>query len=145
MAGETNVQRAEALVTEVIGALGVDPAQVRTGSTPRWVLQRGSATIVVALSDASGGWLRVVAPVVKLPAADKLAGLSKALLAANATELLGMSFGVLSDDVVLVAAQSLAGLDAASVDATIKGVGAAADHWDDVLAEQFGTQRSSDS
>lgn len=146
MASDSNQVSAEALVTEAIRALGVDPSEVRAGDSRRWVLRRGSATVVVDISDSSGGWLRVIAPVVKLPADEQLAALSKALLSANATELSpGMSFGVLDDDVLLVAARSTAGLDAAAVDAIIKGVGSAADHWDDQLAEQFGTQRSSDS
>jgi hypothetical protein len=146
-----DVQRAESLVEQTIAALGVDPAQSRLGGGrgPRFALRRGSAAMIIAIhpatSDADAGTLRVVAPVVRLPDEATQGALFHYLLEANASELVGLAFGVVDGDVVLVSERSLRDLDASEVEAMVKTVGRAADRYDDVLADQFGTCRSTDT
>jgi hypothetical protein len=147
----SNVQRAVQLVEQSIAALGIDPTQSRVASTDgsqAFALRRGSAAIFVAVhgpaQGATEGTLRVVAPVVRAPAADREAALFRRLLEANATELVGVAFGLRDGEVVLVSERSVRDLDASEVDALIRSVGRVADRFDDLLAKEFGAQRSSD-
>jgi hypothetical protein len=94
-------------------------------------------------NDGEHASLRMVAPVVRVGSADKNA-LFAWLLEANARELRGAAFGVTGEEVVLVAERSVVDLDASEVDAMIRTVGAAADHYDDFLATKFGAVRASD-
>lgn len=147
---ESELERAGELVEQTIEALGVDPAAARlAGTARRWSLRRGSASILIALSEptehAPEGTIRVVAPVVRLPAEDRQPKLFRHLLEANASEIPGAAFAIRGDDVVLVAERSVRDLDASEVDAMVRTVGREADRYDDALAEEFGTTRSSDS
>ena len=138
---------AHALVEDSIRKLGLDPGKARVpGATGRWVLQRGSARIGIAVHPAEGsreGSLRVAAPVVKVPDEAKRLALFTHLLELNAAELVGAAFGVAGGDVVVVAERALRDLDASEVDAAIRGVGRIADTWDDTLASRFGAPRVS--
>jgi len=148
---EDDLQRAVSLVEQAITALGVDPATCRLPSEvdARYALTRGSASIVVAVhpprQDDEDGTVRVVAPVVRLPGEDRRGALYEELLTLNATRLAGAAFGVMPPDVVLVTERSVRDLDASEVDAMIKQVGRVADRYDDVLAREFETTRSSDA
>ena len=138
-----------ALVEATIKKLGLDPETARLPgdkTTQAFALRRGSARVVVAIQDAAGGGvLRVVAPVVKIPADATVAGsLFRRVLDLNGREVHGSAFGIFGDDVVAIAERSLVDLDASEVEAAIRGVGAVADKWDDALAKEFGTKRSSD-
>ena len=134
---------------ESIRRLGLDPATARLpgdAKTIAFSLRRGSARVVVAVHDtAAGGALRVVAPVVRIPAdAASATGLYRRILELNGRELHGAAFGIFGDDVVAILERTLVDLDASEVEAAIRGVGAIADKWDDTLAKEFGTKRSSD-
>ena len=138
-----------ALVEESIRQLGLDPATARLPGdtkTTAFALRRGSARIVVAVQGtAAGGVLRVVAPVVRVPTdAGSASGLYRRVLELNGREVHGAAFGIFGDDVVAIAERTLVDLDASEVAAAIRGVGALADKWDDTLAKEFGTKRSSD-
>ncbi len=138
-----------ALVEESIRRLGLDPATTRLPGdtkTTAFALRRGSARVVVAVHDGpTGGVLRVVAPAVRIPADPASAnGLYRRVLELNGRELHGAAFGVFGDDLVVIAERSLVDLDASEVEAAIRGVGAIADKWDDALAKEFGSKRSSD-
>ena len=148
---ESNVPRAVTLVEASITALGIDPAQSRI-ATPDgsngYALRRGSAAIYVAVhpaaQGAAEGTVRVVAPVVRVTPGDKEAALYKRLLEANASEVIGVAFGLREGEVVLVAERSVKDLDQSEIDSMIRSVGRVADRFDDVLAKEFGAQRSSD-
>ena len=64
-----DVEEAVRLIESVIRGLGLDPAGATIpgdSATKAYALKRGSARVVVAVHDtASGGALRVVAPVVR--------------------------------------------------------------------------------
>ena len=137
------------LVEETIRKLGLDPATARLpgdAKTTAFALRRGSARVVVAVHDAAGGGaLRVVAPVVRIPAdAQSASALYRRVLELNGREIHGAAFGIFGDDVVAIAERSLVDLDGSEVEAAIRGVGAIADKWDDPLAKEFATKRSSD-
>jgi len=150
-AGEANVARAVSLVEQTIAALGVDPsvARVKTADGSHgFSLKRGSASILVAicpsLEGASEGTLRVIAPVIHLPAPARHAALFRWLLEANAKELVGQAFAVLGEEVVLVSERSLRDLDASEVEHVVRAVGRAADRFDDLLAKEYDTIRASE-
>ncbi len=148
--GESNeAQRAVDLVEASLRTLGLDAGSARLagdGPSVVYALQRGSAQVMVVVHPAQGGregTFRVAAPVVRIPEGPSRAALYQHLLELNARELVGASFGVVGGDVVVVSERPLRDLDASEVDATIRGVGRLADHWDDALAQQFGVARSS--
>ncbi len=148
---QANLTRAVELVEKAIESLGVDVAKVRSQGEGlhRYSLRRGSANVVVTVLGAAGddpdGTLRVVAPVVRLPDDSDWTELYQWLLSRNAGELRGAAFALVDDEVVVVAERSLVDLDGSEVMATFKSVGAAADRYDDELAQRFGTPRSSDA
>jgi hypothetical protein len=139
-----------ALVEAAIRKLGIDPATAKIpgdSTTAAFALRRGSARVVVAVhKTAQGGVLRVVAPVVRVPGdAAHAAGLFRRALELNGREIHGSAFGIFGDDLVAIAERSLVDLQASEVEAAIRGVGATADKWDDALAKEFATKRSSDA
>jgi hypothetical protein len=149
---QANLTKAVELVEKAIEGLGVDVSAVRTkgeGGLHRYSLRRGSANVIVSVLGAAGddpdGTLRVVAPVVRLPEGGDWKALYEWLLSRNAGELRGAAFALVDGEVVVVAERSLVDLDGSEVVSTFKSVGAAADRYDDVLAERFGTPRSSDA
>lgn len=154
MTGETPQARAVALarelVEEAIRDLGVDPATSRTdrGTHVSYALRRGSARIAVVVQqpaqDGADGRLRVVAPLVRLPAADRRPALFQYLLEANASAVSGCAFALVGEEVLVVAERDVRNLDATEVDAILRTVGAVADRYDDELHARFGAPRASD-
>ncbi|HJL20290.1 MAG TPA: YbjN domain-containing protein [Sandaracinaceae bacterium LLY-WYZ-13_1] len=153
MSGDQAAQaeRAVALVEQTIRGLGIDPGASRSQREGHvaYALRRGSARILVAVHAPSDGLpegrLRVVAPVIHLPAADREHALFRRLLELNATELVGSAFAISGGEVVVVTERAVSDLDASEVDAMIRNVGRVADRWDDQLAERFGATRSTDA
>lgn len=147
----TDVERAVALVEQVIRGLGIDPSASRTDRDGHvsFALRRGSARILIAVHSPSAalpeGRLRVVAPVVVLPPPDREHALFRRLLEANASELVGSAFAVSGEEVVVVTERSVRDLDASEVDSMIRTVGRVADRYDDELATSFGASRSGDA
>lgn len=150
MQGASEVDRAVALVEQAIRGLGIDPAASRNQREGHvaYALRRGSARILVAVHAPNPtlpeGRLRVVAPLVHLPAPERHLALFRRLLEANATELVGAAFAISGTEVVVVAERSVIDLDASEVDSIIRNVGRMADRYDDELAAAFGAVRSSD-
>lgn len=148
---KTDVERAVALVEETIEALGIDPSSSRSEREGHvaYALRRGSARILIAVHAPSGelteGRIRVVAPVVVLPAESQQRALLHHLLSANATELVGAAFAISGGEVVVVAERSVKDLDASEVDTMIRSVGRVADRYDDELSKTFALTRSSDA
>lgn len=143
-------ESAVTLVEEAIGRLGIDPVKARAQvdeRTVQWAVRRGSARISIAVHRGEGsqaGTLRVAAPVIAVPDAPHRLALFQHVLELNARELVGAAFGLVGDEVVVVAERSLADLSASEVDAAIRGVGRIADTYDDSLATRFGAKRASD-
>jgi hypothetical protein len=137
------------LVEASIRTLGLDPAQARLpgdGPGARFSLRRGSAQVFILLAAPSGaetvGTLRIVAPVIELPAPEKRLALFERLLRLNAAEARGCAFALSDEAVVIVCERSVRDLDASEVDASIRTVGAVADHFDDALAREFDATRA---
>lgn len=141
--------RAVRLVEATIQKLGIDPASTKIpgdGQTVAFALKRGSARVIVAVHGAGeDGAVRVISPVVRIPAdTAKHTAFYRRLLDLNGREIQGAAFGLFGDDAVVIAERSVKDLDASEVEAAIRGVGRVADRWDDALATEFGTVRSSD-
>ena len=146
-----HLRLAEALVEQTIKSLGIDPARARVSAgqgRAAFALKRGSASILIVLhpprEGEPDGTLRVVAPVIRLPAPDRRPALFQRLLELNGRELLGVAFGIVGDDVVVVTERSVRDLDESEVDTTLRTVGRVADRYDDALAREFGATRSAD-
>ena len=144
-----DVAKAIQLVEATIKALGVDPEKARIpgdSATVAFALRRGSARVVIAVARAEGGGtLRVLAPVVRVPPADKEAAVYRRLLEMNARDVAGAAFGIFGDDIVASSERSVRDLDASEVEAIVRAVGKVADRFDDALAKEFGLTRSSDA
>ncbi len=146
---ETRFQDASGIVEQVMRKLGLDPDGARVkdekspdGATRAWGMLRGSAQVLLIVSgNADGTWVRVVAPVVKLPTADKRLAFYERLLDLNAKAMRNASFGVLNDGVVIVSERPAEGLDAEEVEQIMKHVGALADHYDDLFMKEYGVAR----
>lgn len=142
-------QHAKKLVEETIEKLGIDPETAKIpgdATTAAYALKRGSARVIVAVhGTGSDGTLRVVAPVVRIPAdASKQLAFFRRLLEMNGREVQGAAFGLFGDDAVVIVERPVVDLDASEVETAIRGVGRIADRWDDALATEFSTVRSSD-
>lgn len=148
---EQDVATAVELVKNALAVLGVDASSARSpqgDAVAAFELRRGSARVRIAVfgpTEGRSGMLRVLAPVVALPPSSEERGLYRRLLEVNARDLAGAAFGITDKDVVLVAERSVADLDGSEVDALLETVSRAADHFDDLLAREFNTRRSSDS
>ncbi|MBL8603923.1 MAG: YbjN domain-containing protein [Myxococcales bacterium] len=144
-------ERAVGLIEKTIRQLGVDPEAVKLdppgGIGRGWSLMRGSAAVAVFLRNPREGedapQLRVVAPIVKIDAAQE-AALFRRLLELNAQGMGPLAFGLLHDRVVVLAERRSTDLEPAEVEHLIQRVGAVADHYDDQLIARFGGQRVSD-
>lgn len=147
---QEDLTHATALVEDVIRRLGLDPEQVRINvpePSRGWSLMRGSAAVAVFLRPAREGedspQLRLVAPIVRVPAGDPTP-LFRTLLELNAGGLGAVSFGLQEDRVVVVAERRTLDLERAEVEFLVHRVGAVGDHYDDELIARFGGTRISD-
>ena len=137
------------LVEAVIRAHGSDPDKNRVSAADggaAWALLFGSAAVMIALNPSSGkqsSRLRIVSPVVRLSQGLKIE-LAQRLLELNGTELPGVSFGLVKDEIVLVAERSIRGLDRSELEEIITMIGYYADKYDDLLTLEFGGTRVCD-
>jgi hypothetical protein len=149
-----HAEHAVQIVESVLEARGVPLAEARQPNGPkrerRYALQRGSAVTLIqvtppgsALSLHDVGRVRIVAPVVSLPADERRAELFQHLLEENAT-LTGAAFAITAREVILVAERSVQDLDESEVEHMIDTISAAADRYDDLLAERYGVARAAD-
>lgn len=138
-------QQASSTVESVLRKLGLDPATSKVrdeDGTRAWGLLRGSAQVLLQVSQTDQGtWLRVIAPVVKLPKSDARPAFFERLLELNARSMRNASFGVLNDGVVIVSERPTDGLDANEVEQILKHVGALADHYDDLFIKEYSVTR----
>lgn len=136
---------ASATIEAVLRKLGLDPDASKVRDEPgtrAWGLLRGSAQVLMMVNQSEGvTWVRVIAPVVKLPAEDKRLAFFGRLLELNARAMRNASFGLLNDGVVVVSERPAEGLDANEVEQILKHVGAVADHYDDLFIAEYGVSR----
>jgi hypothetical protein len=136
------------LVEEVIEELGLSPLQNRLAhnpDAPAWALTKGSAEVYIFLNPApQGAYLQVVSPIVEAPDSGLLP-LFRRLLELNAEELVGASFGLRGNSVVLSTDRPVHDIDRSEVREMILRVGLYADHFDDVLVSEFGGRRHTDA
>jgi hypothetical protein len=148
---EQDVRRAVSLVEQTIAALGHDPTVCRSvvpdGSSV-YTIARGSAQLMIAVrpgaSPGGEGSIRVCARVVRLPAPARQSEFFERLLVLNSSALCGVAFALDGGDAVLITERSVRDLDASEVDTMVRVVGREADKYDDELATDFDTIRSSD-
>lgn len=144
------------LVERSIAELGVSPVATRlhdassgadAGGT--WSFKRGSADVLVTVSPPQGGHagaIRVISPVVRLPEDEAVcARLFRHLLTLNGMQVVGAAFGLIEEEVVVVAERSVVDLDPSEVDEMLRAVGEVADYFDEVLAGEYGGVPSSDT
>ena len=136
---------ASATIEAVLTKLGLDPkgSKVRDEQANRaWGLLRGSAQVLLMVTQAEGAtWVRVIAPVVKLPTAEQRPAFFQRLLELNARGMRNASFGLLNDGVVVVSERPAEGLDQSELEQMLKHVGAVADHYDDLFIQEYGVTR----
>ena len=138
---ETNLASTLALIEEVLGELGHDPATTRESQQSAlhaWRIVKGSAVTRVALVNrAQFSHLRVCAVVMTCdPNVDRPA-FHAHLLDLNAN-LCGAAFAIDGDRILLLSERSTLDLDRSEVRELIKRVAAYADDHDDVLVARFG-------
>jgi hypothetical protein len=138
-------QEASATIESVLKKLGLEPngSKVRDEvGTRAWGLLRGSAQVLMMVNQSEQGtWVRVIAPVVKLPTEDKRMAFFTRLLELNARAMRNASFGVLNDGVVVVSERPAEGLDQHELEQILKHVGTLADHYDDLFMTEYGVTR----
>lgn len=112
-----------------------------------WAISSGSAAVMIALNPGSTpdafSRLRMVSPIVKIDI-DSNPDLLRRLLELNGTQMPGIAFGLINDEVVLVSERSVRGLDRSEVEEMLVMVGYYADKYDDLLVEEFGGDRVCD-
>jgi CelD/BcsL family acetyltransferase involved in cellulose biosynthesis len=142
--------RAKELVESTIKGLGIDPVAARAKDAPStvsWTFQRGSAAILVNLTQRKEDevlYFRVISPVMTLPDAATREALFVRLLELNGKGLANCAFGLIGDRVVVVSERPAQGLDQAEAEQIIRHLAAVADTYDDRLVTEFGGQRASD-
>jgi hypothetical protein len=143
----SDLRRCARLVEDVIAELGLSPLQNRlpqSSDSLAWALVKGSAEVYIFLNASSAGnYIQVVSPIVRLPDFGLLP-LYRRLLELNADELLGASFGIKGDSIVLTTDRAIRDIDRSEVREMILRIGNYADHFDDELASQFGGRRHTD-
>jgi hypothetical protein len=142
---EANERSCVAMIEEVLGELGHDPAasrvQTATGE-PGWRFEHGSATVSVSLINRSDfTHLRVVAPVMTTDARVDVLKLYRHLLTLNASEVPGAAFAAYRNEIQLVAERSTIDLDRGEVADMVTRVREYADDYDDKLVTEFGGRR----
>lgn len=138
-------QDASGIVEKVLSGLGLDAvaSKVRDEAGSRaWGMARGSAQVLLIVSQTDAGtWIRIVAPVVKLPAESARLAFFARLLELNAKSMRNAAFGVMNDGVVVVSERPAEGLDAGELEQMLRHVGAVADHYDDLFIKEYGVAR----
>jgi len=155
MFGEQDSQadfaRAVKLVETVIESFQLKPDEARfqtTDGSTAWSLLRGSAEVLIFLNPARSedhpNFIRVVAPIWRLPEEGSREAIYRKLLELNARELFGTAFGLMENDAVLVTERPTRDMDRSEVEEILQNIGGWADFYDDALVKEFGGQRLSD-
>lgn len=103
-----------------------------------WKFEYGSVQVFVQLTGSTEeDTLTVWSPVLKLPAKNE-GELMRRLLEMNWSSTLESRFGILNNEVVVVASRSIADLSAGELSRSITIVATIADDNDEILQEEFG-------
>ncbi|MGB5896957.1 MAG: YbjN domain-containing protein [Geitlerinemataceae cyanobacterium] len=103
-----------------------------------WTFEYGSVQVFVQLTGSTEeDTLTVWSPVLKLPAKNE-GELMRRLLEMNWSSTLESRFGILNNEVVIVASRSIADLSAGELSRSITIVATLADDNDDILQAEFG-------
>lgn len=142
------------LIENVITDLNLSPEESRlspvNSHSYAWGLQKGSAQVFINLtceSDDSNSppLLQINSPVLRLPEKlEKQTALFRHLLQLNVDEVVGASFGLQNDTVILLAKRSIEGLDRDEIKEMLLRIGYYADQFDDLLVGKYGGSRFSD-
>ncbi len=134
---ESNLASTVALVEEVLGELGHDPAVARAGQHA-WQVQQGSALTRISLVDRTEfTHLRVSSTVMTVDDKVDRPALHAHLLALNGS-LCGAAFATEGEHILLLAERSTLDLDRSEVRDLIRRVMTYADDHDDALVARFG-------
>jgi hypothetical protein len=147
---DSSLKKARKIVGKVIKDMGIDPddniVEAVTGGYS-WQIARGSADVLISLVPGvnnAAGRIRVVSPIVKMDSGLNLE-LAVKLLTLNGAELPGVSFGLISGDVVaLIGERTVVQLDKEEVQEMLGLIGYYADKYDDLLVKEFGGTRVCD-
>lgn len=145
---EANLESCVAMVDQVLNELGHDAAAARHDGVdpPQWSFRQGSAKITVSLIRRDDfTHLYVSAPVMTTDARVDVLKLYRHLLSLHTTDVHGAAFATYRNEIHLVADRSTIDLDLSEVHDIIKRVSNYADHYDDLLVEQFGGRLASSS
>ena len=139
---ETNLQSTIALIEEVLGALGHDPAATKLPDPGEalhaWRIVKGSAvTLVTLVNRTLFTHLRVCSVVMTLNSKVDRVALYAHLLDANAG-LCGAAFATDGDRVLMVSERTTLDIDRSEIREQIRRVTTYADDHDDSLVGTFG-------
>ncbi|NLN62170.1 MAG: YbjN domain-containing protein [Myxococcales bacterium] len=147
---DSGIDKAQKVVEGVLQELGLDPEANRMKSVTAgcaWEIGKGSATVLISLLPGTASQparLRVVSPIVRFSPPLPRALLER-LLVLNASEVLGIAFGIVADGVVVLATErSVLDLSRVEVAEILARIGHYADHYDDLLVHEFGGVRVCD-
>ncbi|MCP4674056.1 MAG: YbjN domain-containing protein [Deltaproteobacteria bacterium] len=144
------IGKARKLVEVAIRDRGIEPDDNRISSSERgvaWALKFGSAAVMIALNPMErpkeAARLRIVSPIVRMETELKKELLLR-LLELNGTTLPGVAFGIINNEIVLVAERSVRGLERHEVEEMLAMIGHFADEYDDLLVREYGGVRVCD-
>jgi hypothetical protein len=137
-----NARSCVVMIEDALRELGHDPTSARA-DTPEgaagWRFQHGSASVTVQLVPRQDyTHLRVTSPVMSTDSRVDVGKLYRRLLQLNAREVHGVAFAAELDEVQLVAERTTIDLDRGEVLDLIRRVRDYADHYDDLLVDEFG-------
>jgi Putative bacterial sensory transduction regulator len=138
---ETNIQSTVALIEEVLGQLGHDPAAAATttgDALHAWRIVKGSAvTLVTLVNRTLFTHVRVCSVVMSLDAKVDRNALHAHLLELNGA-LCGAAFATAGNQVLMVSERTTLDIDRSEVRELIRRVTTYADDHDDALVSTFG-------
>jgi hypothetical protein len=141
---EANRSSCVAMIERVLSELGHQPDAIRSGTELCWNFFHGSASVRVSLVDRDDFLhMRVVAPVMRTDDEVDLLKLYRRLLGLHAEDVCGASFATCDNEIQLVSERSTIDLDLSEVYDIIKRVRDYADHYDNLLVDEFGGQLAS--
>jgi len=107
-----------------------------------WGLKMGSARVFILLTPAdAGARLKVLSPILRLPADTQRPAFFEELLRLNATAVSACAFGINDDDEVIVTTdRSTLDLNVDELNELIISVSENADLYDNLLSDQFGAE-----
>jgi hypothetical protein len=142
--------KAKNIIESVIKDLGISPADNTIESVSggyAWQISRGSAHVMIYLlpgANQTAARVRIVSPLVKTDG-DISYEMAVDLLKRNGSRLPGISFGLISENiVVLVTERSVVNLDKSGAMELLNLAGYYADKYDDLLVKEFGGTRVCD-